>query len=250
MIDLLIADGVSKSFLFAGKPKLILERVDLGIPERSFVSIIGASGCGKSTLLELMAGITKPDKGKIIYQGDEITGNTGYLGYMPQDDLLFPWLSLVENALLPVRVKKGDIKAARQRVMELMPVFGLQDHAMHLPYQLSGGLRQRAAFLRTCMTGAQVMLLDEPFAGLDAITRFQMQSWLKKITKDLDLTILLVTHDIDEAICLSDCIHLMSSNPGKFIAAYDLNTMNKDDPMQTTSLKNTILCSLGDAIPE
>ena len=220
MTSILQASGIGKSFLLAGRSNLILDKVDFSLAEGDFVSIVGPSGCGKSTFLELLAGITRPDHGTILYRGNDITGSPGNLGYMPQDDLLFPWLSLQENILLPVRIRNGNLKEARSRLQELLPTFGLDDHAGHLPYQLSGGLRQRAAFLRTYMTGAEVLLLDEPFANLDAITRKQMQIWLRDITARLGTTVILVTHDIDEAIFLGDKVHIMSSGPGTFVMDY------------------------------
>lgn len=221
MSVILSTSQLSKSFLLAGVPQLIIDELDFSMDDGQFVSIIGPSGCGKSTLLELLAGITLPDKGKILYRGEDITGKSGNLGFMPQDDLLFPWLDVVDNVLLPVRIKGEKIATARARVYELLPVFGLENHASHLPYQLSGGLRQRTAFLRTYMTGADLLLLDEPFAGLDAITRMQMQDWLAFISAELKLSIILVTHDIDEAIKLSDAVHVMCKNPG--IIAFSLN---------------------------
>jgi ABC-type nitrate/sulfonate/bicarbonate transport system ATPase subunit len=175
------------------------------------VSIVGSSGCGKTTLLELFAGITLPDSGSIYYQGEEITGRAGYLGYMPQNDLLFPWLKVIDNVLLPCRIKGLDIKIERQKALQLLPVFGLESYAEYLPWQLSGGLRQRVALARTCMTGSKVWLLDEPLANLDALTRASLQDWIGEVVQRLDLTVLLVTHDIDEAIKLSDRVEVMKA---------------------------------------
>ncbi len=244
MTSILTASRVSKSFLLAGHPNLILDEVNFSLREGDFVSIVGPSGCGKSTFLELLAGITKPDSGNIVYRGTDITGASGHLGYMPQDDLLFPWLDLSENILLPVRVKKGDLKAARRRISELLPEFGLAEHSRHLPYQLSGGLKQRAAFLRTYMTGASVLLLDEPFASLDAITRKQMQAWLKEITSRLGTTVILVTHDISEAIFLSGKVHLMRSKPGTFIQEYQVAQFRQRGEAGLNELKQEIMSGL------
>lgn len=241
MQPILRAEHLYKSFLLAGKPQLILEDVNFTMEEEGFVSVVGSSGCGKTTFLELLAGITKPDKGEIYYQGERITGKTGLLGYMPQDDLLFPWLNVQENVLIPVRVRNGDIKAAKARIQELLPVFGLEGHIKHMPYQLSGGLRQRAAFLRTCMMEAKLLLLDEPFASLDAITRIQLQNWLGYIARELKLSIILVTHDIEEAINLSDTIMVMRKQPGKFIRSFKLDRSNKMNEMEVLKLKKEIL---------
>ena len=209
MQPILRANKLTKSFLLQGQPQLILRDVDFEMREQSFVCVVGSSGCGKSTFLELLAGITRPDSGEIYFRGEDITGKSGFLGYMPQDDLLFPWLNVVDNALIPVRIKGGDIKTAQAKVKQLLPVFGLEEHAEHLPYQLSGGLRQRAAFLRTCMMETELLLLDEPFASLDAITRLQLQNWLGVISRELKLSIILVTHDINEAIKLGDEVRVM-----------------------------------------
>ena len=241
MQPILRAEHLYKSFLLSGKPQLILEDVNFTMEEEDFVSVVGSSGCGKTTFLELLAGITKPDKGEIYYQGERITGKTGLLGYMPQDDLLFPWLNVQENVLIPVRVRNGDIKAAKARIQELLPVFGLEGHIKHMPYQLSGGLRQRAAFLRTCMMEAKLLLLDEPFASLDAITRIQLQNWLGYIARELKLSIILVTHDIEEAINLSDTIMVMRKQPGKFVCSFKLDRSNKMNEMEVLKLKKEIL---------
>ncbi|MCK9557015.1 MAG: ABC transporter ATP-binding protein [Candidatus Cloacimonetes bacterium] len=208
-MTILSAHGVSKSFIFKGSLSRVLKEIDFELQEGEFVSIVGASGCGKTTLLELLAGITMPDSGSIRYTDEEITGKTGYLGYMPQDDLLFPWLKVIDNLLLPARVKGRNIKEERGKAYSLLPVFGLQNYADYLPWQLSGGLRQRVALARTCMTGSKVWLLDEPLANLDALTRNALQDWIASIVKRLNLSVLLVTHDIDEALKLSDRIQVM-----------------------------------------
>ncbi|HOD18276.1 MAG TPA: ABC transporter ATP-binding protein [Candidatus Cloacimonadota bacterium] len=217
MAKLLSVQNLNKSFLFEGQKVLVLKDISLEVEEKEFVSIIGPSGCGKSTLLELLSGITKPDSGKIFYREQDVTGQAGKAGYMPQDDLLFPWLTLLDNVLLPCKIKHTDISVSRQKALNLLPDFGLEGYAQHLPWQLSGGMKQRAAFLRTVMSEADILLLDEPFANLDALTRLQMQGWLHGIRKKLGLTIVLVTHDIDEAIRLADVIYVMDSNPGTLI---------------------------------
>ena len=248
MPPILRTEKLSKSFLLAGQPRLILDGLSFEMDSEAFVSVVGSSGCGKSTWLELLAGITHPDSGEIYYRGEKITGKTGLLGYMPQDDLLFPWLSVVENVLLPVRVRDSDIKTAREKVHKLLPVFGLEEHAAHLPYQLSGGLRQRAAFLRTVMTDTQLLLLDEPFASLDAITRLQLQNWLKDITTELKLSIIFVTHDIDEALNLSDEIQVMRGKPGRFAGAFKLGERGKLNEPERAALKRQILELVADGM--
>lgn len=241
MKNILCAQGISKSFLFGKERVQVLKDLDLCVQENELVSIIGSSGCGKSTLLELMAGITLPDKGSIIFQDNEITGKSGLLGYMPQDDLLFPWLNTVDNALLPARIKGHKLKEARIKVLELLPVFGLEKHAKLLPYQLSGGLKQRVALLRTYMSGTGLLLLDEPFAALDALTRLQMQEWLIEIKEKLTLTIVFVTHDIGEAIQLSDRIEVMAGNPDSSMQSFIVEVEHKQSPEKNKSLQEKLI---------
>jgi ABC-type nitrate/sulfonate/bicarbonate transport system ATPase subunit len=241
---ILEAKDIRKSFLFKGSLLVVLDKLQFWIQEGQFVSIIGPSGCGKSTFLELLAGITKPDHGNIILEGVNITGKTGYLGYMPQDDLLFPWLTTMQNILLPVKVKNGNEKEAKKKIMELLPLFGLQNYTDHLPYQLSGGLKQRVALLRTYMCSTEILLLDEPLAKLDALTRSQLQIWLKDIVHLLNLTVILVTHDIDEAILLSDRIDLMSINPGTFLERIELHRNAPLSPEEQLKLKTRIRSKL------
>ena len=242
---LLRAERLSKSFYLHGQPRLILHEATFSLEDGCFACVIGPSGCGKSTFLELLAGITVPDQGAIYYQDREITGRSGLLGYMPQDDLLFPWLCVVDNALLPVRAKGGDVAEGRKKIDELLPVFGLEQHATHLPYQLSGGLRQRVAFLRTCMTGSNVLLLDEPFASLDAITRTQLQQWLKDVSTTLKLSIILVTHDINEAICLGDKIWVMSRNPGSFTTCVEIGEMERKEESSRLQKARELMALVG-----
>ncbi|MDD2596365.1 MAG: ATP-binding cassette domain-containing protein, partial [Candidatus Cloacimonetes bacterium] len=192
--------------------------------------------CGKSTLLELLSGISLPDSGDIFYDSQMVTGKAGILGYMPQDDLLFPWLKTIDNILLPVRVQGKNIHIEREKAARLLPVFGLESYADHLPWQLSGGLRQRAALARTYMTGSKVLLLDEPLANLDAITRSGLQDWLGEVVHNLSLAIILVTHDIDEAIKLSDRIEVMKD--GLFVASFQVD--NRLDEHSQRILKEHI----------
>lgn len=219
-MTILEARDIHKSFLFKKELKAVLRGIKLQLQEEEFISIVGASGCGKSTLLELLTGISLPDSGEILYENHTITGKTGLLGYMPQDDLLFPWLKTTDNILLPIRIQGKDLRANRQKVIELLPVFGLEAFANYLPWQLSGGLKQRVALARTYMTGSKVLLLDEPLANLDAITRAGLQNWLGEIVQNLRLAVILVTHDIDEAIKLSHRIEVMKD--GIFIASIEV----------------------------
>jgi len=217
MDKILSVQNVSKSFMFEGRKVLVLKDISFEVFDQEFVSIIGPSGCGKSTMLELIAGITVPDGGKIYKHGSDITGRTGNSGYMPQDDLLFPWLTIIKNAVLPSRIKKRNLDLARNKAISLLPDFGLDGFGDYLPFQLSGGMKQRAAFLRSVMCEEEILLLDEPFAKLDALTRLQLQNWLLELKNKLKQTIVFVTHDIDEAIRLSNTIYVMDKSPAPFI---------------------------------
>ena len=193
-----------------------LSGVSLVAGDGEFVSIIGPSGCGKSTLFNLIAGLDAPDGGRILLDGRNIAGRTGLVGYMPQKDLLLPWRTVVGNVTLgPELEGKGRRQEAEVEARELLPLFGLEEFADNYPATLSGGMRQRAAFLRTVLCHRDVMLLDEPFGALDAITRAQMQLWLLGVWEQLRRTIVFVTHDIDEALLLSDRVYVLSARPAR-----------------------------------
>ena len=200
----------------SGEEKLpVLDRVSLSVGAGEFVSVIGPSGSGKSTILKIAAGLLKPDRGKVFIDSSDITGNPQLVGYMPQQDLLFPWKTLKQNAALPLLAAKTKKKEAYARVEEMLPVFGLEGFADYYPYQLSGGMRQRTALMRTMLIDSDLMLLDEPFGALDALTRENMQDWLLRIWERFKRSALFVTHSIDEAIYLSDRVCVISERPGK-----------------------------------
>lgn len=190
----------------------ILQKMNMEAREGEFVSILGPSGCGKSTLLNIMAGILKADSGQVFIDDTLINGISQHFAYMPQQDLLFPWKSILDNVCLYGRIH-GDIKNAKEQAMRNFAKFGLAGYEHKYPAQLSGGMRQRAAFLRTALCKADILLLDEPFGALDVITRGDMQDWLINIRKELGRTMILVTHDIDEAIYLSDRVLVLSGKP-------------------------------------
>ncbi|NLM04171.1 MAG: ABC transporter ATP-binding protein [Clostridiales bacterium] len=194
---------------------LILENINLSVKDREFVTILGPSGSGKSTLLNILAGVLPPDKGYIFVEDVEIKGLSKNFAYMPQQDLLMPWKTILENVILYGTIN-NDKKSAKERALNSFERFGLKGYENRYPRELSGGMRQRAAFLRTALCGADIMLLDEPFAALDVITRGQMQDWLKGLRQELNRTTILVTHDIDEAIYLSDRILILTGKPASF----------------------------------
>lgn len=184
-----------------------------------FVSILGPSGCGKSTVLNLLAGILTPEGGSMLVDGTPINGMSRHFAYMPQNDLLFPWKTILQNVCLHGRLH-GTEKAAQARARELFGLFGLAGYENAWPSDLSGGMRQRAAFLRTALCDADILLLDEPFGALDVISRGDMQDWLVSMKQHLGRTCLLVTHDIDEAIFLSDRILVLGGRPANIRSEY------------------------------
>lgn len=200
---------------FAYGDKRIIKDLSFSVPDGAFISILGPSGCGKSTLLNILAGLLKPESGEIRIDDRLVHGTSHELGYMPQNDLLFPWRTILDNVCLygEIHHKKKEM---RQLALQQMERFGLEGCAEKYPDELSGGMRQRAAFLRTTLCEAGIYLLDEPFGALDVITRSDMQDWLRELCTGLRRTILLVTHDTDEAIYLSDRILILGA-PGEGI---------------------------------
>lgn len=204
----------SKIFKKDGKEFFALKNVNLKIEEGKFVSIIGPSGCGKSTLFNIIAGLIHPTTGNVLLDGKDIIGQNGYVGYMLQKDLLLPWRTILHNVILGLEIKGIRKKEAIERAMPLLEKYGLGGFENHYPDELSGGMRQRAALLRTLLYDQDIILLDEPFGALDAQTRLMMQEWLLQIWGDFRKTVLFITHDIDEAIFLSDEIYILTQRPG------------------------------------
>ncbi|MCM1988757.1 ABC transporter ATP-binding protein [Oceanirhabdus seepicola] len=191
----------------------VLENVSLSVKEKEFVSILGPSGSGKSTIFNIVSGLLKPDCGTINIDGKDFTGKTGRVSYMYQRDLLLPWKKIIDNVAMPLVLKGEKKKKAREEVNKYFHIFGLEGFEHKYPFQLSGGMKQRAALLRTYMFSQDIMLLDEPFGALDAITRSKMQLWLLDIINDLNASVVFITHDIEEAIFLSDRIYILSDKP-------------------------------------
>jgi len=197
------------SFTF-GPGKSVFEKISLDVKAGEFVSLIGSSGSGKSTLFKLVNGLLEPDQGEIVINDGKVTGKRlGSVGYMPQKDLLLPWRTVLDNVLLPLEVAKENKKVKLPEVREWLTRFGLADYEESFPNELSGGMRQRAAFLRTLMTGKELLLLDEPFGALDSMTKRTMHSWLLGLWGELQKTVLFITHDLEEAILLSDRIYVL-----------------------------------------
>jgi NitT/TauT family transport system ATP-binding protein len=188
--------------------------VDLRIEPGSFVSVVGPSGCGKSTLLRLVAGLEMPDQGTIQRYGTPLDGPSHEVGIVFQEHVLFPWTTVLENVLLPADVLSLPKAAARERALKLLEMTGLKDFAHQRPQALSGGMKQRAAFCRAILSDPRLLLLDEPFGALDALTREELSLELSRLWGELGRSALLITHDIEEAILLGDRVLIMSERPG------------------------------------
>ncbi|HDX9589285.1 ABC transporter ATP-binding protein [Bacillus sp. WLY-B-L8] len=193
------------SFHYDEKP--IIEGLNAVVQEGELISIIGPSGCGKSTLFRLITGLEKENAGTI-----EVKGTTP-AGYMPQKDMLLPWRTIIENAALPLECQGVKKKEAQMKAQELLEQFGLQGYEKKQPKDLSGGMRQRVSFIRTLLTGGDLLLLDEPFSALDALTKASLQEWLFEQWKHWQKTILFITHDVEEALFLSNRIFVVTEQP-------------------------------------
>jgi len=215
-------DDVSMTFATPGGPFRALDHVTMEIPAGRFVSLIGPSGCGKSTIFNIAAGLQEPTAGRVLIDGIDATGTIGRVGYMLQKDLLLPWRTLVDNIILGMEIQGVPLRQARETALPLLRRYGLAGFERAYPSALSGGMRQRAALLRTLLFDTDVILLDEPFGALDAQTKLQMQEWLLALWSDFGKTVIFVTHDVEEAIFLSDEVHVMGTRPGRIVETLDV----------------------------
>lgn len=211
---ILQAEHITKSY----GEKRVLKDISVVLREGELVCLLGVSGVGKTTLFNILSGLVTPDDGRVILQGTDITGKSGAISYMLQKDLLLEHKTVLDNVALPLILSGVKKKDARQQAAVYFSQFGLSGTENKYPAQLSGGMRQRAALLRTYMCGDKVALLDEPFSALDTLTRTAIQEWYLKVMEEIHLSTLFITHDIDEAILLSDRIYIMSGSPAEITA--------------------------------
>ena len=203
--------NVSKSF--DGKP--VLQDISITLEQGELVCLLGVSGGGKTTLFNIISGLLQPDQGEVFLDGKDITNMPGHISYMLQKDLLLPYRTIEDNVALPLLLKGVKKKEARLQVSPMFAQFGLEGTQKQYPAQLSGGMRQRAALLRTYLFSQDVALLDEPFSALDTMTKSSIHKWYLDVMEKIRLSTLFITHDIDEAILLSDRIYLLSGSPGE-----------------------------------
>ncbi|MGJ7613688.1 MULTISPECIES: ABC transporter ATP-binding protein [unclassified Variovorax] len=225
--------NVWKRFGDAQAQTVAVSGVNLRIAKSEFVTLVGPSGCGKSTLFNMIAGLLPPDDdGSLLFGGaPQRDGQLlGKVSFMPQRDLLFPWRTVLDNAILALEVEGVTRKEARERARAMLPEFGLAGFADHHPHQLSGGMRQRVALMRTFLFERDLMLLDEPFGALDALTRTRMQHWLLELWARHRRTVLFITHDIDEAILLGDRVLVMTARPGTIKSETVIDLPRPRDP--------------------
>ena len=216
--------------------KNVLEKISASIQEGEFVSFVGPSGCGKSTLLNLIASVEEATSGEVIYN-DTLVQKQDIVSYMPQQDLLLPWRSALQNIVLPLEIDGKPKKERLTEGMEALQQFGLAEYANYYPDALSGGMRQRISFLRTYLCEKPIMLLDEPFGKLDAFTKMEVHRWLLDSWHQEKQTIVMVTHDLDEAILLSDRVFIMSQRPATIVGEVHVNLPRPRTMDMLTSLE-------------
>ncbi|MRG85220.1 ABC transporter ATP-binding protein [Salinibacillus xinjiangensis] len=199
-----------------------LEEISLDVEKGSFVSLIGPSGCGKTTLLSIIAGLIQPTQGEVLLEEEAISKQNSSIGYMLQQDYLFPWKNIIENVLIGPHIQKNLTKEITEQAERLLEEIGIGNTKESYPNQLSGGMRQRVALARTLITDPKLLLLDEPFSALDYQTKLKLENLVMEILKKYDMTSVLVTHDIGEAIAMSERIVLLQSNPGRIAKIFNV----------------------------
>ena len=231
----LIATGITKSY----NNKNIIQNVNISLDKGEVVSLLGVSGVGKTTVFNILSGLVRPDEGKVLLDNKDITGIPGNVSYMLQRDQLFEFKTIIDNISLPLVIKGTKKKKARDIAKSYLDKFGLNGYEGKYPKQLSGGMRQRAAFLRTYLFSSEVALLDEPFSALDPFTKYNMYKWYLDVIRDIKLSTIFISHDIDESILLSDRIYVMSGCPGRITEEIKID--NKPDDIENFTLEQNFI---------
>jgi len=243
MNNLFLCENITKNY----NSEPVVKNINLELHENGFISLLGPSGAGKTTLFNVLSGVDKPDIGRVIYNGEDITGISGKVSYMLQKDLLLEYRTVLDNVILPLLIRGGKKKEAREFASGFFHMFGLEGYEKKYPCELSGGMRQRAALLRTCLTAGRtngqagmpykpVILLDEPFSALDAITRRKMQLWYAGIAQEMKVSTLFITHDVEEALFLSDTVYILNGKPGIITHKIDVQPHRpRDDGFSVTT---------------
>ncbi|MGI6570939.1 MAG: ABC transporter ATP-binding protein [Caldicoprobacterales bacterium] len=221
--SIVIMDAVNLNYHSPEGETPALEDISLSVSKGEFISIVGPSGCGKTTILSLIAGLIRPTSGRILIEGKEVDGPSSKTGYMLQQDHLFEWRTIQQNVLLGLEIQGKITKENKRRAIHLLETYGLADFRDHYPWQLSGGMRQRVALIRTLAINPDLLLLDEPFSALDYQTRLALSDEVAGIIRKEEKTALLVTHDISEAISMSDRILVLSKRPGSVKSEYSIH---------------------------
>lgn len=225
-------DGVSRAFPAKGGADLVaITGITFAVKPREFVAIVGPSGCGKSTVLNLTAGLDAPTTGVVRVSGEPVTGPNSHVGFMLQKDLLLPWRTIVRNVEFGLEARNVSRQERRERALSELQRCKLSEFANHYPYQLSGGMRQRAALARTLAIKPDIVLLDEPFSALDAQTKMLLQKSFAQTIAETGVTTLLITHDLAEAVAMADRILVMSDRPGRFIEEIAVDLPDRQNPI-------------------
>lgn len=232
MNDILTLDKISLSYQTEKDEIRALESISFSVDEGEFVAIIGPSGCGKTSILSIIAGLLKPSGGEVTIKGKPLEKGKTSIGYMLQKDELFPWRTIMENAYLPLEVKRDKSEKSKEKVNELLKKYGLWEFRKKYPRQLSGGMRQRAALIRTMASSPDLLLLDEPFSALDYQTRLAVCDDLYEIIRRENKTTVLVTHDISEALSTADRIIVLSKRPSKILNIHLIDLNKEVSPLK------------------
>jgi len=232
MTNILTIKNLNKTYHTKNGETEALSNINLDIKEGEFVCIVGSSGCGKSTLLSILAGLEEKSSGEINWNK-----NTPVIGYMLQNDALFPWLNIIDNATLGLNIQKRLNEENKNYVINLLKTYSLEDFIYKYPNELSGGMKQRVALIRTLALKPDILLLDEPFSALDYQTRLAVSDDVYKIIKKEKKTAIMITHDIAEAISLADRVVVLSKRPGKIKVIYDINLTDKSTPIENRKAK-------------